>query len=835
MQQDVIAKCIGRCSQYNPYQTIGGALITADNCVVRRENIIEDRRGYASYGTLSNAAVQLLTYSSRAIAHNDSKLSYDNGSGTFADYTGSYSAISGQKIRGIEAFNNLYLTTSIGIQVLTDVAGTAARKAGAPRALDPSYTLTGSPGATLATNFQAAYRVVFVRRDSNGNTLFGYPSNRMWVTNTSGTTKDVALTVFFPAEIASGDASQYTVQIYRTPLVAYTSGADAAGDEQHLVYQYSPTSADIVTGSFTFTDLLIDALAILNAQLYTNAAQEGIGQANSRPPLANDISLYKNQFTFYGRTTGRQRLFFTLVSTANLTNKTITVAGTTYTFKSSETIASGQPAVSSIGVTAQDIDLTARSLVRVINRYATNTTVYAYYISDANGLPGQIMVEERTPGGASFTITAGDTSIAGSFSPIPPTSGSTLTNTSTNDVRKNGLSYSKAAQPEAVPDLNYLLVGPANKELLRIVALRDSLIIIKEEGVYRLTGENPQSFVVTPLDLTVFCRSADSVAALSNTVFMLSNQGIVSISENGVQVISRDIEPDILPLLTFSTISSYSTGCAYESERSYLFSCMTNSTDTAQNQIHIYNIFTRTWVHWTFGFNAAFVDPATDKLFFSKPGAVTVYRERKSFTDSDYADPESTITIVTISGSTLAITSGLTPNVGDAISQGGTSIPISTVMTTTAGYTITVNSAPPSSWVTGAATLFPGVGMAVEWDAWTAGAVGMLKHVSEYVLVADNISGSSTATGLTATFRTNFDDEKDEVTLLIASGGWGGPWGTEGWGGGSDPRLYRTIVPRNKAVCAIMNPGFKHKNALEKVSVGALVLLYETVSDRPTR
>jgi hypothetical protein len=797
--------------------------------MIRRENIIEDRRGHKLYATLANNITQFLTYSNRVIAHHSTTLSYDNGSGTFANYSGSYSAPSGTKIRSVEAFSNLYATTSGGVKVFSNITGTAGRLAGAPRALDPSYVLSGGSGF-LANSYQCAYRLVLRRTDANNNVITGYPSQRLWVTNAAGGSRNVDLTMYLPSEAISGD----TLAVYRTSQVSGTS-SDTSGDEMGLVYQYELTSTDISTGYVTFTDSITDSL--IGATLYTSPSQEGITQANERPPLAKDITLYKSQYMLYANTETKQRLYFSMVGVSSLSGKTITLAGVTYNFGASEIVSGGgspQALVYSTGVTASDIDNTARSLVRVINRYASNTSVYAYYLSGPDDLPGQIMIEERSVGGAAYTIQSSDTAISAMFYPNPPVSPATNTkSTSTNSQNKNYIFYSKAQEPEHVPLLNYVPVGPSNKEILRIVALRDSAIIIKEEGVYRLTGETPSSFSIVPVDLTVFCKSKDSVSVLANQVFMLSNQGIVIISETGVQVISREIEPILTPLLQASNLASYTYGVGYESERSYFLSTIGSTSDTAPTQTLVYNIFTKTWVKHTYAFNASIVEPSADKHYFSKPSSPKIFVERKDFADTDFADPEVTITVSTISGSTVEFTSpDLTPEEGFVIKIGDTEIPIESIATIPSGYRATLQSEPPSSWVTGSATMYPHVGMEIEWNSWSASAPDTLKQVRAVGILADDIEGNNSVTALYATFRTNFDNETEEVRLEIPSAGWGAAWGSSPWGGGGDSAGYPTYVPMNKQYCVRMNLGVKHKNAREKLSIAGCAFSFESTSDR---
>jgi hypothetical protein len=961
LAQDKITRCLGLVAQYNPLAMQPGALSKANDILIRRENVVEDRRGHKLYGTLGTQPAQMMSFAGVILAHRGTAVSYDNGSGTFTDYSGSYSAISGQKMRFTEQFSNLYTTTSLGIKVFSDAAGTIARSAGVARCLDPSYSLNAASTGFLAAAFQCAYRAALSKTDANLNVIRGYPSTRLWVTNPSytytanataasttisglsgttglivgqsisglgipsgttvvsitsttivmsaaavlsvtptansvsgstqvvnlsstsgiqvgmtitgagipanttisalsGTTitlnnqvtsttnaasvtcsvsgsgisfafsssRNVDMTMYLPAEAAVGDV----VEFYRTAQVSGTA-SDASGDEEALVYQYTLTSTDISNGYVTFTDSITDALR--GASLYTSPSQEGIAQANDRPPLARDVASFK-QFMLYGNTSTKQRLFITLVGTSGLSGHKVVIASTTYSFGSTESfVSSATAAVGATGVASVDIDTTARSLVRIINRFASNTSVYAYYLTGPSDLPGQIMIEERGVGASAYTVQAVDSTIQPMFFPAPPISPSTNSkSTSSNSVQKNAVYYAKFQQGEHVPTLNYLLVGPSNKNILRIAPLRDSCIVIKEEGVYRIAGQDPTSFTVVPIDLTVFCRSADSVVVLGNQVYMLSNQGVVAISDTAVQVISRDIEQLIQPLLTFSNIGIYTTGTAYESERSYFLSTMSSSVDTAQTQTFVYNYFTKTWVRHSYAMVAGVIGTSDDKMYFAKPSNLNVFQERKSFTDSDYADPEYSITIVSITGSTARFTlSGTTPIVGWAVSQGGISIAISSFITNSVGnFTAVLASTPPATWSAGAATLYPSVGTDFAWHSWTGEAPDMLKQVRQVGILADDESSYNTVTSLLANFTSNFDGQIDSVTLTSPGLGWGAAWGATPWGGQADTAGYPTYVPKNKQYCTRLQVGVQHPTALERMSVTGCAFAYEPVSER---
>jgi hypothetical protein len=824
-----VTKCLGLVNQFNPLTMQQGSLAKANNCVIQRENVIEDRRGYAVDATLSANIKQLLQYSGKVLAHQGTTISY--GPSTYNNYSGSYSEPTDSRIRAQEANSNLYFTTSLGVKVFTDTTGTAARSAGVPRSLDPSYALNAAGSGFLSNTSQCAYRVVLSRTDANSNVLTGYPSQRLWVSNSSGSSKNIDLTVYLPSEAQANDI----VQFYRTAQVSGVA-SDTSGDEMALVYQLTLTSADITAGFITFTDSITDALR--GATLYTSPSQQGIAQANDRPPLCKDISLFRSSYMFFGNCSTKQRLYLTLVGTSGLSGKSITLGGVTYEFGASEiTSGAGSPQaeVSATGVLAVDIDLTARSFVRVINRYALNTAVYAYYLTGPDDLPGQIMIEEKGIGASAFTVQSEDTGIQAMFFPPPPVAPATDTkSTSSNSVQRNAVYFSKFQEFEHVPALNYILVGPSNKSILRIVALRESLVIIKEEGVYRLTGETTQSFSVTPLDLTVFCKSADSVAVVSNQVFMLSNQGVVSISETGVSVVSHEIEPTIKKVIQNANVDDYSFGCGYESDRHYILSCPTTSASTAPDQTLVYNVFTRAWVKWTYAFKTAVVEPISDKMYFGKPSDVKVYVERKDGSNTDYSDPESSITITAISGDDISFTvSGITPEAGWIISQGGIGIRIDELTTMPGAYVATMADTPPSSFAAGAATLYPSVGLDIEWNPWFAGQPALLKQVRAIKILSDSTEGETSSTYLEATFRSNFDEDEEAVRLSPNGSGFGtGLWGSDPWGGGSDPYGYPSWVPRNKQYCTRLYVGVQHKAAQEKVAICGCAYDFEMNSDR---
>ena len=214
------------------------------------------------------------------------------------------------------------------------------------------------------------------------------------------------------------------------------------------------------------------------------------------------------------------------------------------------------------------------------------------------------------------------------------------TEKSDNEVKPNRIYYSKDGIPEAVPALNYFNVGAKDKPIKRIIALRDSLFILKTDGVYRLSGTDVSNFSVTLFDSSSSIIAPDSVAVLNNQIYMLSTQGIIAVSEGDTSLVSRTIEEDILYPTSnnFPDFSTQSFGIASESDRSYYLFLPTDTTDTVATQCYRYNVFTKAWTRFDVAKTCGIVKKTDDKIYFGADDINYIEQERKEFLRSDYAD-----------------------------------------------------------------------------------------------------------------------------------------------------------------------------------------------------
>lgn len=332
MAQSVTLKCRGLWTFPNKLSEIPqGALLEADNVVSDRNGTVESRRGFSLYGdTLSgsaaNRAKQLLKYKSRTIRHYDTVLDFDDGSGTFTAFNGSYTETeSGLRIKSVEASGNFLFTTNNGIKKISAAnasqlssASGFITDAGIVKAIDATGIIDYDNAGFFSTESKVAYRVVWGIRDANNNLVLGAPSGRLVVTNPSATlTGTVNLTVYIP----SGITTNHFFQVYRSAVKekgALTLDEIQPEDELYLVYESFPTSTDISNGNLTFNDLVPEDFRAAGALLYTNPISgDGILQANDQPPVAKDIGSFKGT-TYYANTRTRHQLTFTILSVDDL-------------------------------------------------------------------------------------------------------------------------------------------------------------------------------------------------------------------------------------------------------------------------------------------------------------------------------------------------------------------------------------------------------------------------------------------------------------------------------------------------------------------------------------
>ena len=828
--QDTILKLRGLYSNFNELSTAPeGALLRADNIEILSDSLAEPRRGFETvspgYTDITDRTAIMWFYQDKQFAHHgpsqaEDTVSYLN-SGVWTAISGTYLAPTDFKMRQLSTQKNLYFTTSAGVYKL-DAYNATPKLSGAYKALDLTAALSGSSGF-LAIGFRCAYRLVWGYVDANNKTIIGAPSGREDITNPPSGGTSPACDVVLTATIPTGITTSWFYQVYRS---AQFAEAVEPNDELQLVYESFPNSTDISNGYVSFTDNVIDSLR--GATLYTSPSQEGLAYQNERPPLATCIEDFRG-VTFYGNTTSKHRFYLTLIATGGSSgvqnDDTITIGGVVYTAKASETAASGQFKVYTTGSAAQNIRDTTLSLIRVINKYSSST-VYAFYLSGTSDLPGKILLEERAIGGSAFYLV---TSRATCWSPSDMATSGTAT-ASTNDSFSNGIMWAKPGQSEHVPLVNKnTSIGEESSPIRALKANKEGLFILKDDGVYRLTGYYP-SFQVELFDSSARIIGAESPVILNNQVYCLTDQGVTVLSDSA-KVISFPIEDALRPLISgnLDLVKELVFSVGYEDDRKFYLFMPSGAEDTYPTQAFVYNTITKAWVMHHLSATCGVVKDS--RLYLGHAESNYIWKDRKSFTNLDYIDPGYTTSILSISNNIIELAAGVdTIQVGDILYQSSTIFSIITVVDTVAA-TVTVYSDP--GFTVASVDVFKAIETNIQWLPVVNENPGVLKqnHTIKLLMKQDFIGDA------TMYFKSELQAAEEHVTIVGgAIGNWGlGNWGQFVWGGERTRQNRRQWIPRNMQRSSELIARFYHYYGYTYWQLQGIIVYGTMGSERSTR
>lgn len=687
-----------------------------------------------------------------------------------------------------------------------------------------SVTLTNSATATVSSAIvtfyrgsQVAYRALFIGRDSiNSQLLYGSPTGMAIATNANSTSVAVSVTTNLPDDLTMGPSVTMYFQLYRSDA---TASADVPPlDQMQLVYEAEISTADITAGKITVLDQTPDSLK--GIPLYTGSDREGILQANDPPPLCKDATPYRDMI-LYANCTLKPSFKLTLLGVSlpggsglqDGDEITLTPDGgspVTLTAVSGTPAAAGQFKVVTSGTPAQNIADTANNLISAIN-FAPGllpgvSPVYAYLISGSSDLPGQILLVSKDY--TTVTVSAnlhGDTAWSPS---IAPSAGAELT----SEQLPNVILVSKQAQGVAVPQANALTIGDSSSPIVRVLALREYALVMKTDGVYRITGLTPSTLSSSLFDNTTRIVGPETAVVLSNAVWMLSNQGVVSVADTGVQIRSEPIK-DITdrltgPLLDTTKAAAFAAG--YETAKKYILAFPENDGDTyCQNEL-VFNYITSSWVMWDRFMSSMHVAQNEDRLYIGNADSSTISQERKTGTFADFCDEDLSVTISAISGSEVTLDSVSGIGEGDVIQQ---SSEVRALITAVDGVNSSVTVENDTGLSVGAATIKTSIECRVQWKPVVNGQNPILaRQYSEGVLLFRSTRFNFGTIG----FFTDASNSIEDVEIAGADAGeWGFfPWGSVPWGGLLRPKAVRFYVPASKQYASQLVPILTIQNAL---------------------
>ena len=851
-----------------------GSLLRGENVVVDYDGLLSGRRGIRQFGvSLADLLVgppptnvfeeffykgtKIVWFGNPEVDRLDPsrhRLAYDSdGLGTWVVTGSGFPAPAyalTDKYRSTQSNNNLYLTSVTGILKIDDPA-TAPYAAGGLPGLDGTAALVDVAGF-LSDDSAVAYRMTWKTTDVNHNVVEGTPSTRVVISNSSGGDRNVQLTFTIPHGAATTD--QWV--IYRSPMSA--SATTEPSDELQQVLQGNPSPTDLSNGFFTVKDAVPQSQ--LGAALYTNSGQEGITQANNIPPLANDMCFFQG-YVIYGAATTQQKFLLSLLSTGgpdgiqNGDTFTVTtdVDSFTLTGAASENISLGHFKVFTGGDPASDILDTKLSLIRVLNRQP-QLQVYAYDSSDPGGssLPGDFFLQEQGISRVQFGVSSSRSTC---WFPA-------LTTTPSDNLSLPGGSLgsgfcSKFQQPEAVPVANTISVGNKNFEWLRCLPLRNSVIVLKADGCFQLTG-TAFPFTVTTLDLGTILVAPETPTVMNNQVFAYTNQGVVAITETGPGIVSRPIENllQVISSYLYPNFPKVTFGTSYETDRKWIMSTISAADGfTTPTLQYVYDIITQTWT--TYKYPVPIWDlkesPTEHRLYAASASELYpfVFQERKSFTNSDFADIEIPTTIVSFSGRTLEVSDTTGAKVGWSIAQlttqGDNEPSIVTQISKITNIVDDTHLMVEDSVTWDLGPVFTAYEQPIAIDVMFTPIVGGPVTTSGNNVAADPATvkffqeanflfQSIQFNALTAYFTTDFITSAVPVPIVPVQpeGGWGdAEWGPPPWGGGvSSTQSIRTYVPIAARRAHWLNLELKLSEAMSNFTLAGIALTYRTTTTR---
>jgi len=681
-----------------------GALVTAVNVNVEAPGIIRSRQGFAKQTNALGGPIWKLVNSKELgvnlLSNHGSStvatgLRFGDGSSPWASIAGTVTNQPSTRMQMGISRRNHYLTSDEGVRRLeTDMTMTLA---GMPKglALDltgPSAVLSGAPGTAIADLGVVAYRVTWCKKDAEGVIMEGAPSARTVVVNNARTTgwvtgvvKDITCRILLPRQTLTASTALTTSYFYRLYRSAVAATGITPSDEMNLVAEAFLTAGNISAGYVDFLDTAPEAFRVLGTALYTNeilggdfgppgpsgAPLTGIQLGNNPPPWAKDVVQFA-RCLFYSDIIYPYVYEFTLLGTVSGTGltagDTLTIGGVTYTSIVPGAPTNNQFVVATVAdgsANKEAVERTAQNLVEAINKSTTNATVWAFYVSSDDVLPGKIRIESRTTNTA-FTLVASAHGTA-----YLPSLATTIT--ATIEYHANGYAYSKPELGDAVPSVNVGFMGRADTSILRMQVLRDAIFFFTDSGIYRLTGRSSADFAVQEFDLTFRLIGREMVTTCDDAIYAWGREGIAKITGAGTEYISNAIDPLIWKTVKdagVTWLSTYAWAASYRARHKVIFAVPDSGTNGNCPTFFVYDTRMGAWTTWattrgsdvnqTNGHSTGVTRASDDLLFLGQwntsGGDAYVFKERLTYAAADYKDD-------TYDGSDVAITKTVRWNV----------------------------------------------------------------------------------------------------------------------------------------------------------------------------
>lgn len=257
--------------------------------------------------------------------------------------------------------------------------------------------------------------------------------------------------------------------------------------------------------------------------------------------------------------------------------------------------------------------------------------------------------------GSNVTLTGQSVSLYGTNSTASNTPG-----------KQNRVRWSAEGMPDAWPIDNWLDVGSEKRRILAMAAIDKELYVWKElEGIFKIIGNSDGTFDVDEVNLKYKPCAAETVVAFDGKVYGLCDKGIVAVNESGLEVVSNDIQEELIQAIQAGTIASPGTAdgvvstmawaLPYEGESFITFFMPGDRDSTGRAGACLYGYTfhsrTRTWSKWVWlnntseGKTCGLVHRDNKKMYVADryggpSGDSYVFIERKGYTGTDFQDDD---------------------------------------------------------------------------------------------------------------------------------------------------------------------------------------------------
>jgi hypothetical protein len=893
LQAHSVRRFPGLSGSVNPFDAVEGAAEISDNCTSRSADVLESRRGFSAVA--STSPLQAIGYKQgRLLA-----LTYDDGGAQYPGALQSYDPVNGfvafamspgaltigkprtnARSRFVSVNKSAYFQSQYGLTKIDDVATAKCRCALQPRAL-VNQNVTGIGGlingtataggtAWLATGNQVAYRFTIARRGANNEVIESEPTERIIISNTTGSAGYVALQV----QTGWMMAPDAYWRVWRSTQVA--NGTDPS-DEMFLVAEMLPLQNYSSTegwagalGNVAYNDYSSDGSIYI--PLYTNPITgNGIAQADAPAPLSSDLFFFKRRL-YYFNTSDVQRLVITVIGTGTggiQAGDTITINGVVFTFVTSNA-GTRNILLSTGGTVAQNIINTAVEIGRTVNYFfltqgsgtgtqSVASRVQLSYLGSTSTAPGQILIQSIIPGVAAFSV---KTSSRNGWDRDYTVSVSSDPNT-----QVAGLMWSSLDQPEAVPLANNAPVGDASLDGQRGIALKEAALLFKKDGLFRVTDDGSSIGPVIGLaDPTVRLIAPETAVALNNFAIALCDQGVTLFTENGASTnLSHDsVERELLKLVATvgnATMASVAYAVAYELEHLYVLCLPESSNATACTLQYVFNLQTRVWTRWRLpGSISGLVYPDTGQLCMgmginsSYPSLTNaLWLERKSFDSTDYQDPSYSIASP---ATTIAATMVFAGDQRSLIAVGDMLVQVQatnylqqrvtavTYSSANAQTTVTLDAAPRYAWTSASLTIVKGVNARVRFLPFHAGQPLVVKEWRDVFLSFRYLDADFIQVSWASPAFPTDNSAMEQITGLSTTNpappvilqAWAPvPWAQTVWGRQTRDIVAMTSLPLDFGYAAQLVLTLAFSNALSRWELSAIDTKIAGTTDRVVR